>query len=87
MLAVFSLASGIGLLYWQSRLGYTFGGWIHIKLALVALLVAYHISTRVFMKRMQRDVPLPQAVKLRWYNELPVLILLAILWMVEIKPF
>ena len=31
------------------------------------------------MKRMQRDAPLPSATTLRWYNELPVLILLVIL--------
>lgn len=83
MLAVFALASGIWL--WT---GFGFGGgWLHVKLALVVLLIGYHISARMFMKRMLRDAPLPRAVTLRWYNEAPVLILLAILWLVVVKPF
>ncbi|MEO8307541.1 MAG: CopD family protein [Pseudomonadota bacterium] len=83
MMAVFALASGLYL--W---LGFGFsGGWIHAKLAVVVLLIAYHISMRVFMKRMQRDAPLPRAVTLRWYNEMPLLLLLVILWLVVLKPF
>jgi putative membrane protein len=83
VMAVFALASGLWL--W---LGFGFaGGWIHAKLAMVMLLIAYHISARVYMKRMQRDAPLPGATALRWYNELPLLILVAILWLVVVKPF
>lgn len=63
------------------------GGWLHAKLALVALVVAFHISTRVFVKRMQRGDVLPRAVSLRIYNELPVLLLLGILYLVIVKPF
>ncbi len=67
MMAVFALASGIWL--WQ---GYGFrGGWLHAKLAMVVLLIAYHISMRVYMKRMQVDGRLPSSKTLRWYNELP----------------
>ena len=82
-MGVLALVSGIFL--WRA-FGFT-GGWIHAKLAMVALLVAYHISTRVYMKRMQRDAPLPGASALRWYNELPLVVLLAILWLVVVKPF
>jgi putative membrane protein len=83
VMAVFALASGIWL--W---LGFGFaGGWIHAKLAMVLLLIGYHISTRIYMKRMQRDAPLPGATALRWYNELPLLILVVILWLVVVKPF
>jgi len=83
MMAVFALASGLWL--W---LGFGFsGGWVHAKLTAVALLIAYHISMRIYMQRMQRDGQLPGATTLRWYNELPVLILLPILWLVVFKPF
>lgn len=75
----------LGLALW---LGFHIsGGWLHAKLTLVVLLLAYHISTRVFMKRMQRDEPLPRAVTLRLYNEAPVLLLLGILYLVIVKPF
>ena len=87
MMAVFALLSGAALWYWQTKLGYVFSGWIHAKLAMVLLLIGYHISVRVFIKRLQRDAPLPASVTLRWYNEMPLLILLAILWLVVLKPF
>ncbi len=64
-----------------------FTGWLHAKVFMVALLIAYHVSTRIYMKRMQRDAPLPSATTLRWYNELPLVILAAILWLVVVKPF
>jgi protoporphyrinogen IX oxidase len=83
MVAVFALATGLWL--W---LGMGFGGgWLHVKLAGVAMLIAYHISMRVYMKRMQNGGALPSATALRWYNELPVLILAVILCMVVFKPF
>ena len=63
------------------------GGWLHAKVTVVVLLIGYHISMRVFMKRMLRDAPLPASTTLRWYNELPLLLLVAILWLVVLKPF
>jgi putative membrane protein len=83
MTGVFALGSGLAL--WLT-FGFA-GGWLHAKLTLVALLVAYHVSMRVYMKRMQRDAPLPSATTLRWYNELPIVILAGILWLVVVKPF
>jgi protoporphyrinogen IX oxidase len=83
MVAVFALASGLWL--W---LGFGIGGgWLQVKLAFVAMLIAYHISMRVYMKRMQNGGELPGATTLRWYNELPVLFLAVILCMVVFKPF
>ncbi len=79
------LALGSGLWLW---LGFDFvGGWIHAKLTVVLLLVAYHISMRVFLKRLQRGAALPSATTLRWYNELPLVLLVAILYLVVVKPF
>jgi putative membrane protein len=83
MMAVLALASGLWL--WRGfGIG---GGWLHVKLAFVVLLIAYHISMRVFMKRMHSGGRLPSATTLRWYNELPVFILVPILCMVVFKPF
>jgi putative membrane protein len=83
IMAVFALASGIWLM-----VAYGFrGGWLYAKLLMVALLIGYHISMRIYMKRMQRDAALPSATTLRWYNELPLVILAAILYLVVLKPF
>ena len=84
IMAVFALGTGtaLWLIYWRGT-----GGWLHAKLAMVVLLIAYHITMRVYMKRMQVDGPMPSSTALRWYNELPLLILLGILYCVVMKPF
>jgi putative membrane protein len=83
IMAVFALGSGTGL--W---LGFGFaGGWLHAKLAMVALLVAFHLSMRVYTRRLQSDGAMPGSTALRWYNELPLLMLVPILYFVVFKPF
>ena len=83
IMAVFALGSGIWLM-----MAYGFrGGWLHAKLLVVVLLITYHISMRVYMKRMQQGAALPSATALRWYNELPLFLLAAILYLVILKPF
>src|SRR5690606_12426736 len=82
-MGVLAIASGVWL--WL-RSGIA-GGWLHAKIMLVALLVVYHISTRVYMKRMQTGGQLPGSTALRWYNELPLVLLVGILWLVLVKPF
>ena len=83
LMAVLALGSGSGL--WLG-FGIT-GGWLHAKLLMVALLLGFHFSMRVLLRRLQRDAAMPGSVALRWYNELPVLILLPILYLVVFKPF
>lgn len=83
VMGVLTLASGLAL--WL-HYGIT-GGWLHAKLTFVVLLIAYHISSRVLMKRMQADRTLPGPKALRWYNEAPLLLFVAILYFVVMKPF
>jgi putative membrane protein len=61
------------------------GGWLHAKLMLVALLLAYFIYFGRLMKRGPAQLPTPTS--LRWVNELPVALLLGILYLVEAQPF
>ena len=83
VLGVLAIASGLWL--WL-RYGFA-GGWLHAKLTLVLLLVGYHISMRVYTKRLIAGGALPGSTALRWYNELPLLLLIGILWLVVVKPF
>ena len=62
-------------------------GWLHAKLALVALLFAYYIVTGRWLKGVERGRPLPSGRALRWFNELPLPALVAIVWLVLAKPF
>jgi putative membrane protein len=61
--------------------------WFHAKIALVALLVGYHL----WCWRLMRDFAAERNTKserwLRWFNELPTVILIATVFLVVFKPF
>ncbi|HSI44367.1 MAG TPA: CopD family protein [Methylotenera sp.] len=79
------LAIGFGLWLW---LGYGIsGGWLHAKISLVAILVAYHLYCGKLMKDFKLGRNKHSHVWYRWFNELPVLLLFAIVVLVEVKPF
>lgn len=62
-------------------------GWIHAKLGLVALLLVYYIACGKLLKRAAAGGDLPSSGALRWINELPVLLLLGVIYLVLGKPF
>ncbi|MCJ0974583.1 protoporphyrinogen oxidase HemJ [Pseudomonas sp. PS1] len=63
------------------------GGWLHAKLTLVVLLIAYHHFCGAQLKRFARGENQRSHVFYRWFNEFPVLLLLAIVVLVVVKPF
>lgn len=81
-----------GLLLW---LGYGIGkpgegiksGWMHAKLALVALLIGYHHACGSLLKKFEQGRNQRSHIWYRWFNEVPVLLLLAIVVLVVVKPF
>ena len=77
-----ALLSGLGL-WLHFGIG---GGWLHAKLGLVALLLAYFIFSGRWLKGVAAGRPLPSGVVLRWFNEAPVVLLAVIVWLVLAKP-
>ena len=63
------------------------GGWMHAKLTLVVLLIGYHHMCGAQVKRFARGENTRSHVCYRWFNEVPVLILLAIVILVVVRPF
>lgn len=91
---MFGIAFVFGLVLWQGwrvfpALPNVTAGmhWIDAKLGLVAILLAYFIVIGRMLKRCDRGGGLPSAKALRWLNELPVLLLLGVIFLVLAKPF
>jgi putative membrane protein len=75
----------LGLWLW---LGYGIsGGWLMAKLTLVAILVVYHFYCGKLLLDFKHDRNTHSHVWYRWFNELPVLILIAVIILVVVKPF
>lgn len=62
-------------------------GWMHAKLFLVLLVIGYHHACARMMKRFEAGQSRRSHVWYRWFNEAPVLLLLAIVVLVVVKPF
>ena len=63
------------------------GGWLHAKLALVLMLVAYHLWCGKLLRDFRHDSNTKSHVWFRWFNEFPVIILIAAVILVVVKPF
>ncbi|MET0580703.1 MAG: CopD family protein [Pseudoxanthomonas sp.] len=82
---MFGLALVLGLVLWfQFHIS---GGWLHAKLTLVALMLAHFIVAGRWLKGVEKGRALPSSKALRWFNELPVLLLVVIVYLVLAKPF
>ena len=87
LLAVPALALGLWL--W---LVYGIGrgpgnGWMHAKLAVVVLVLGYHHACARLLKRLVLGDVRHGHVWYRWFNEVPVILLLAAVILVVVKPF
>jgi putative membrane protein len=79
------LALVFGLWLW---LGYGIGGgWLHAKLALVVLLIGYHHYCGRLLKEFAQGRNRHSHVWYRWFNEVPVLVLFAVVVLAVVKPF
>jgi putative membrane protein len=80
-----ALAVITGLWLW---FGYGFsGGWLHAKTTFVAGLIVYHLYCGHLVKVFAEDRNIRSHVWFRFFNEVPVLALLAIVILVVVKPF
>ena len=65
---------------------YMVGYWMHIKLGLIWLLIFYHLWCGMIVKSFKHDRNTKSHVWFRWFNEAPVLALIAIVILVTVKP-
>ena len=79
------LAVALGLWLW---FGYGFsGGWLHAKTTLVVLLIVYHLYCGRVMRAFAEGRNTRSHVWFRFFNEIPVLVLFVVVFLVMLKPF
>lgn len=63
------------------------GAWLHAKTTLVGLLFAYYLYCGKLIKRFAKGENRHSATYYRWFNEVPALLLIAIVCLATLKPF
>lgn len=81
-----TILSGAAMLYLNSSI-LSSGGWMHAKIFFVALLIAYHFSLEFHRKKLLQNPHFEPGRFYRFYNEVPTLLMIAIVIMVVVRPF
>lgn len=84
MMATWVLGLSMAVMHWQV---YKTQGWLHAKIMLVLLLTLYHFACGYFRVRLMDNPKFKSHVYWRWFNEIPVLILIAVVILAVVKPF
>lgn len=87
-----TLLSGVALIvmstsHYNGVNVFQMGGWMHAKLTLVAILIAYFFSLGHYRLKLRENTAYKSGKFFRLYNEVPTLLLLAIVALVIVKPF
>lgn len=83
-----ALAAAFGIAMIAAQPAYYMSlGWLHAKLALVAVLIAYHVWCARLVGAFARGENRRSHVWYRWFNEAPALLLIAIVLLAVLKPF
>lgn len=82
-----TLVLGFWMLWDYAWLAFGQMVWLHIKLMLIALLVGYHLWCWKLVKDFAADRVTRGHVWFRFFNEVPVLFLIAIVLLASVKPF
>lgn len=85
--AILTLVFGGWLLSFYSLEQIAAMHWLHAKLSLVLLLFAYHGVCGRMLKQFAGDKNQRSHIFYRWFNEFPVLLLIAVIILAVVKPF
>ncbi len=85
--AVITTILGVWLLKSYGMEAYKHMLWLDIKLGLFVILLAYHLYCARFVYLFKHDRNRRSHVFYRWFNEFPVLLLIAMVVLTVVKPF
>ena len=80
---ILTLIFGLAMMFIGDYSGQT---WLSIKLGLIAVLIVYHVYCGKLLVDFKRDQNTRSHVFYRWFNEFPVLILFAIIFLAVFRP-
>jgi len=84
---IITLLLGLWMLFDYAWVAYKSELWMQLKLSLVVVLIAYHAYCWKLVKDFKYDRNTRSHVWYRWFNEFPVLILVAVVIFVVVRPF
>jgi putative membrane protein len=84
--AVFTLVIGLWMLYDYAWVAFGTHLWLQVKLVLLGILIAYHVYCGKLLLDFKHDRNRHGHVWYRWFNELPVALLVAIVLLAVLKP-
>lgn len=82
-----TIVFGLWLLFDYAWAAFSHMWWLHLKLALVVLLVGYHFYCGKIIRDFANNRCERSHVWFRWFNELPVLVLFVVVILAVVKPF
>ncbi len=85
--AIITIALGLWMLFDYAWSAYQHSHWLTVKLVLTAIIIIYHIYCGKLLIDFRHDRNTHGHVFYRWLNEFPVLLLIAIIILVIVKPF
>jgi len=84
--ALLTIIFGLWTIYLNGWTTYSGTLWLHFKLLLILLLIAYHIYCGKLLIDFKRDRNVHSHVWYRWFNELPVIFLFLIIILAVVRP-
>ena len=84
--AIFTLVFGFWMLFDYAWAAFGSHLWLHVKLALIGLLIIYHLYCGKLVADFKQDRNRHSHVWYRWFNEMPVLLLIGIVLLAVLKP-
>ena len=84
--AIVTLILGLWMLFDYAWQAYSSMFWLHIKLSIVILLFIYHFYCWKLVKDFKNDKNQHSHIYYRWFNEIPVFMLMGIIILVIVKP-
>jgi putative membrane protein len=85
--AVLAAVFGIWMLYAYAWTAYRELLWLDLKLLLVVVLIGFHVYCGLLVREFRNGTAHHSHVFYRWINEIPALLLIAIVLLAVVKPF